>query len=376
MGTWRTERVFFSSKLYFDDLLAGLTSARHSIEFETYIFDDDELGTAICKQLMSAAGRGVRVKVMVDGFGSPRWMDLFFDALRKAGVEARVYHPLPLSALFTRAERYPSIGNFFRRLSTMNERNHRKVCIVDGVKAWTGGMNVSLRHFNWRDTGVFVEGDGVQNLSYAFFHAWERAWTPEREKLKKKRWLDLGSLVSQRLSRLNATRLARKIGYRKLLEQIANAKTRVWITNAYFVPPRRLLQTLRIAATCGTDVRVLVPKDPPDLFFIQWVSSALYFGLLNAGVRIFEYLPAPLHAKTSVIDNVVTIGTSNLNHRSLIHDLEVDVILESPKSIKEMIGQFDGDLKQSQEVTLQAWKVRPWRHRIVGRILLWFRYWI
>lgn len=373
--SWIKEEVFFEAERFFSHLEEHIFNAESSIELEAYIFNDDELGRRIADHLKAAAGRGVHVRVMVDGFGSPHWARDFLPGLAKAGVDARIYHPMPLSALSPYFEKYPSFTKFLKRISTMNERNHRKVCVVDRRMAWTGGMNISASHMSWRDTGVFIEGARVQGLLYAFGQTWQKAWSPRQVFHPSRRWRQFRRWVALNLVRLNSNYKARNLAYRDLLKRISAAKHRIWITNAYFVPPQRLRHALQAASRCNIDVKVLVPRKS-DVFFIRWISSALYFGLLTAGVKIFEYLPVPLHAKSLMIDDWAIIGTTNLNHRSIIHDLEVDVVLSTPKSTQALARQFEEDLKASKEVSLRDWKQRTWRERIAGRILLFFRYWI
>jgi cardiolipin synthase len=373
--SWDKEEVFFKAEPFFSDLEKGIASAESSVELETYIFNNDELGCRIAEQLKAAAARGVHVRVMVDGFGSPHWAQHFLSNLTKAGVEARVYHPTPLSALSPYFEQYPSVIKFFKRASTINHRDHRKVCIVDGRRAWTGGMNISASHILFRDTGVFIEGSRVQALLYAFRQAWQKAWSPRQVFHPKRRWRTLRRWITLSFVRINANRKTRRRTYNDLLQRIASANTRIWITNAYFVPPQRLRKALQEASKRGVDVRVLIPRKP-DIYFIRWVASALYFGLITAGVKIFEFLPATLHAKTLIIDEWATIGSTNLNHRSIIHDLEVDVVLTTTKSIEALANQFADDLKESKEISIQDWKRRSWGERLAGRLLLLFRYWI
>lgn len=372
---WVKEEIFFKADTFFSHLEKNLLEAETSIELETYIFDNDELGQRIADLLKTAARRNLRVKVMVDGFGSPHWAEHFLQDLTKAGVHARIYHPMPLSALSPYFQKHPSLANFFKRISTMNERNHRKVCIIDRNKAWIGGMNISALHSDWRDTGVFVQGDQVHNLLHAFRQAWQKAWSRRHVLYSPKRWRKFRRWVSLSVVRLNSNFNTRRTGYHDLLNRISTAKYRVWVTNAYFVPPRRLIHALRTASRNGVDVRVLVPKKS-DIFFIHWVSSALYYGLLKSGVKIFEYLPTPLHAKTLLIDEWATIGTTNFNHRSILHDLEVDIVLTAPQSLNALAHQFEEDLQSSQEISLLDWAQRSWTERLAGQILLPFRHWL
>ncbi|MCM2323553.1 MAG: phospholipase D-like domain-containing protein [Oligoflexia bacterium] len=149
----------------------------------------------------------------------------------------------------------------------------------------------------------------------------------------------------------------------------------MWITNAYFAPDILLARALRVAAWGGADVRVLVPKKS-DIFFMPWVTEAFYHHLLRAGVRVYEFLPSILHAKTLLIDDWGTIGSSNLNHRSLLHDLEADFVVGHHESIDALATLFEEDLRQSREIFLGEWKGLPLSRRMVAKILLFFRYFI
>jgi cardiolipin synthase len=155
--------------------------------------------------------------------------------------------------------------------------------------------------------------------------------------------------------------------------RLVGAQKRIWITNAYFVPDGSLLRVLSVVAREAVDVKVLVPAFS-DVVFMPWVASAFHLGLLKAGVRVFEYTGSVLHAKTMLIDDWGLIGSSNLNHRSLLHDLEVDIVIPNEDVRQAMEEQFVKDLESAKEITLENWDNRPFIERLIGRILLWVRY--
>jgi cardiolipin synthase len=173
--------------------------------------------------------------------------------------------------------------------------------------------------------------------------------------------------------RLNLRRAQRRENYLDLLVRILKSERRIWIENAYFVPDGSLVRALRTAAEAGVDVRIVVPA-VSDVFFIPWVTSAFHVGLLQAGVRIFEYTKGMLHAKTMLIDDWGLVGSSNLNHRSLLHDLEADLVLGAEDASRSLEEQFEVDCTDSREVTLRNWRERPWLERVLGRMLLWMRW--
>jgi cardiolipin synthase len=168
-------------------------------------------------------------------------------------------------------------------------------------------------------------------------------------------------------------RRERRENYLDLLLRISRAQHKIWITNAYFVPDGSLLRALSAAAMGGIDVRIIVPGFS-DVVFMPWIASAFHLGLLRAGVRIFEYRRSILHAKTLVVDTWGLVGSSNLNHRSLLHDLEIDVEVVTDEGRAALERHFSEDLESSVEVTLATWHNRPWIERTIGRMLLAFRY--
>lgn len=380
------EKVFHNGDSFFEGLLRDLESARTAIDFESYIFENDELGWRIARALKAAARKGVRVRLVVDGVGSPNFQADYLSTLLEAGVDCRIYHPFPWKLFWGRVSRLPSVRTFFTLLSKINQRNHRKVYLIDGQVAWLGSMNVSACHLEklsgssaWRDTGVRIEGERVAPLQAAFESAWNEAWAFRR----RRDWLSGGLKHWWRyrkhsvhpLVRLNDTAARREKIYRDLLRRIASARDKVWITSAYFVPRAGLVRALCQAARQGADVRILLPSEC-DVFFIPWVSSAFYKQLLDAGVHIYEYQDRMCHAKTLLIDNWATVGSTNLNHRSMIYDLEVDVVLTTHEGRRSIAEQYRIDLEHAREVRLAEWKKRPWLERLACRTLLLIKHWV
>jgi cardiolipin synthase len=161
------------------------------------------------------------------------------------------------------------------------------------------------------------------------------------------------------LVRLNTRRALRRENYLDLLVRILGAKRRIWIENAYFVPDGALIRALKVAAESGVDVKIVVPAIS-DVFFIPWVTAAFNLGLLRAGVKVFEYNKGMMHAKTVLIDDWGLVGSSNLNHRSLFHDLEADLVLADESACLS-------------QVTLDNWRSRPTLERLIGKVLLLFK---
>ncbi len=379
-GAWRDEEVFIDGDTYFERLLGAIESARHTIELEMYIFTNDPLALRFIEALRSAGQRGVVVRVLFDGVGSYGSIIANRDRLIESGVGVRVYHPVRFAPFFWRLLGLPRTSPLRRLFATLNRRNHRKVCIIDMREAWLGSMNISAVHSRalsgakaWRDTAIRVSGNGVRDLRRAF----ERVWYSSLERRRwsrARRWTARTVRYPERV-RLNWKSRQRRRNYRNVITRIKRAEGRVWITSAYFVPHGSLLRALAGAAARGVDVRLLVPRFS-DVFFMPWLGAYFYAPLLQGGVRIFEYLPAMLHAKSVLIDDWALVGTSNLNQRSLRHDLEVDIVLSKSSSLALLARAFDDDLKNAVELRPLDLSGRPWWQRWIARVGFMYRRWL
>jgi cardiolipin synthase A/B len=366
---WHKEVIFHDGDHFFSDLLLTIASAKEAIDLETYIFDRDQLGFSVISALGEAVARGVRVRVLLDGFGCAHWLLRHIAELRGRGVQVKVYHPLPWQV--SKLRFFSSLG--FNRLTkllwTVNRRNHRKCCIIDERIAFVGSMNISARHVSklygnkaWRDTSVRVEGAGVTYLQESF----ERLWNRRRIRYRREAYA---------LIRVNSNYFVRRRLYRDLIGRIVNSKRMVWIATPYFAPDILFLRALAYAALTKKDVRVLLPSRN-DVWFMKWMARAYYSVLLRFGVRVFEYYPSVLHAKILMVDDWAVVGSSNMNHRSLIHDFELDVILAKPESLKELRDQFIKDLQVSKEILFLRWKKRTLWMRFFEFLILRLRYWV
>lgn len=379
---WHVEDIYDDGDSFFSDLLLAIEESKSSIELESYIFDSDPLGEKVSTSLARAAARGVKVRIIVDAIGSPLWSNTFGSRLLENGASYQVFHRLPWSLQEDRSSsRKPRkssglVNRFLRRLRLANRRNHRKVVVVDGKVAFVGSMNISRVHLPslmgdkaWRDTSVRLEGPDVKILSADF----ERVWNPsDRRKLSAKRRL---LTYPSDLVRLNSSRTLRRRNYRELLRRLREAEHRIWITTPYFVPSRAIMRRLQLAARRGVDVRLLLP-DQSDVFFMPWVALSFSYALTDFGVRVYRFLPRVLHAKTALIDDWPVIGSSNLNARSLLHDLEADVVLTKPESIACLKQHFERDIEHSRELCRETMTRKEGFLHALGRVLLLFRYWL
>ena len=361
---------------YYQALLADILEAKQSIDLEVYIFAEDALGLKIANALAAAAKRGVKVRVLVDGVGTS-WGGEISILMEKAGVVTRVFHPLPwVLRHFLKTHMKTSLfSKMIYLIHKINKRNHRKTSLIDHEIAYVGSANMSRSHLSreangegFRDTTVRISGVNFQPLEVAFERAWHRYPLYER-----------ATFIFQKVKynsyfRLNDSWRRRRALYKEMLKRLSHSQKRIWITNAYFIPDSVLLKKLIQAARRGVEVKILLPYRS-DVFIYPLISAFFYTQLLKSGIEIFEYKPSVLHAKILMLDDWYCVGSSNLNYRSLRHDLEVDVNLQTQAAKIILEKQFMLDLDQAQKVDLEQIKQQPRYKKIFAWILLYLQYW-
>lgn len=380
---WDSIQLYFSGDEYFQHLVQAIDEAQDEIILESYIFEMDPVGLRLLKALTAAQSRGVRVQILVDGVGSFNWAWSLREYCQKNQLHFRIYHPIPVRLTFIRRISWKNLRRILFLLRKINKRNHRKVVLIDKRMAFLGSLNISQVHTQefmgkkaWRDTGIRVMGSPLTQLRKSCLEAWitarvERLLHPSslwrrRHKLRPR---------ADEVLRLNSSIRWRYALLRDLNRRLRRAQHRILITNAYFLPRRSVLRSLRKAAQRGVYVGLCLPavSDVPP---VRWASRSLYSRLLKAGVHIHEYQDRMMHAKTLVVDNWATVGSLNLNHRSLNHDLEVEVVLNQKEWVDPIVDQWDTDIKQSHQVTIEDLGNLGWMERIFARCAYWFRYWL
>jgi len=349
-------------------MLDAIRSAREQVLFEMYWFGSDKAGRRFGAVLREASARGVEVAVVYDAFGSLGADPAFFDELRAAGCRVHEFGP---------------IAPWRRRFKPEGvvRRDHRKILVVDGDIGFTGGINIGDPWLpveeggaGWRDDTVRVEGPAVRGLVACVLSAWRRAGggplLQTRRSEPATRTHDAGHRV--RVLGESYFRARRQIS-RAYVAELAQAKARAWVTNAYFVPDRAVRRGLRRAAERGVDVRVLVPGTS-DVEFVRIASRATWSSLLRSGVRLFEYQRGILHAKSAVIDGrFSTVGTYNLDYQSFRSNLEVNVAVVDESFGEQMEQSYLRDLRDSREVQVHEFNRRPFADRVVEQIAYRFR---
>jgi cardiolipin synthase A/B len=325
----------------YDDWIAEIGRAERWVHLENYIFEADKVGDRFAEALCEKAAEGVRVRVLYDWFGCLTTPRAFWRRLRSAGVEVRAVSP-PLSGT--------PLG--------VVRRDHRKLLVVDGTYASTGGVCISEgwlvtspeTGLPYRDTAVSVRGPAVADLDHAFAGTWAEAGEPlPDEECPSAEHIPAAGEESVRII-IQEPRRMRTLRMLQLLT--AGVEQRLWITDAYFLSMPILSQSLMAAARDGVDVRVLVPATN-DLALVGALSRTGYRQFLEEGVRIFEYGGPMIHAKTLVADGWWSkVGSTNLNLSSLYANWEIDLVAEDPGFASKMEQLFEEDLAGAREVRL------------------------
>lgn len=337
-----------------EQMFLAIQNARQHIHLSTYIFNDDVIGHRLMALLVERANAGVQVRVLYDAFGS-------------AGANLRLF--------FWRQRHVPNLqiigfsqANMLKRKFQLNLRNHRKILVVDGTLAFTGGVNfhdVYLSRANAPGTIDYhfrILGPAVLELQYTFLRDWYYMTDEPAEKLLAKEFFPapehMGD-VAVRLQNSGPTRAETGAALDTFFAAINLARKQILIVTPYFVPPEPLILALRQAAYRGVDVKVLVPaiNNHPTL---QLASQALYASLLLSGIRIFEREPPFIHAKASIIDDAVAIiGSANFDPRSLFLNYETNLVAFDSRFAAQLKAAVLNDITHSQEILYAEWRRRP-----------------
>jgi cardiolipin synthase len=333
---------------FYPAMLQAIRDARDTINFETYIFEPDEIGQQFLDAFKERARAGVQVRLLIDGFGGMKLKRRYRDDLTKAGVKVYRFRPFGL-----------------RNLVRIYRREHRRATVIDGQIGFTGGAaiskkwkgNVTNTH-EWRDSMTRVTGPLVAGIQSAFAENWAYC---TGEVLAGPRFfpsVEPGpgicgvSVVSSPSDSLQPIRLLFWLSF-------SNARKRLWICNSYFIPDRRLRDAVVERSRQGVDVRVLVPGNHTDAVPVQAAGQSYYEELLRAGVRIFEFQPAMMHAKTVVIDSAWSIvGSANMDERSMELNEENVLGIADQAFARSIEEGLLSDYSRSTEIKLEEWRKR------------------
>jgi cardiolipin synthase len=371
----------------YKSMFEALQAARSHIHLEMYIIEDDEVGQRFADALIAKRKQGVQVVLIYDSVGSLATPKEYFQRLQDAGVDTLEFNPVnPLAA---------------KAGWQLNQRNHRKLLIVDGKVAFLGGINISGVYSSgsltagsrssakktdgektdkrdqrpWRDTQIRVEGPVVAELQKTFIEAWQKQKNeppptknpfPPLKPEGKETVRVVAGWADETVSAVYVT----------LLSAINSAESEILLTIAYFVPDPQLMGALKDASKRGVDVKIILPSYT-DFWAVFHAGRSHYDELLEAGVKIYERQDRVLHAKTALVDGVwSTIGSTNLDWRSLLHNHELNAVVLGTEFGAQMHAMFERDLAASQQITLEQWRKRPIAHRLKEAAARMWAYWL
>jgi len=349
--------IFSYGKEKFETLIQDLRNAQHHIHFQYYIFEDDEIGEKVKSVLMQKASDGVEVRVLYDDVANWKTKNRFYNEMQDSGVEITAYLRVHFP-LFT---------------SRVNYRNHRKIVVIDGKIGYIGGMNVADRYLKdtWKDMHLRLTGKGVLALQSTFLIDWassgkpvlsDKIYFPENPVLTNNiLQIATGGPINPWRTLLQAT-----------LQILSNAKKYVYIQTPYFLPTDALLQILQSTALSGVDVRLMVPIKS-DTHFVNTAARSYFSDIMRAGVKIYLYKPAFLHAKMMVVDDFITVvGSANMDFRSFEHNFEVNAYLYDKAMAVKMKRLFLEDQQNCKQITLREWRKRPYSEKIKESVMRMF----
>lgn len=341
--------VLTNARDTYEAILEQLDQASHHIHMDYYTIRDDEIGSRFLRVLTRKAREGVEVRVVYDGIGSLHLGEAYLNELRLAGVRASCFLP-------------PRIAFYDRKL---NYRNHRKIVVVDGKVGFIGGINIGDEYLGkdpklgfWRDTHMQLKGDSVYYLQELFMNDWAFAakeeldsevYMPHHNCEGDERVLIVPSKPGQHNHKIIEVMFA----------AITAASSRIFITTPYFIPDPSLVMALRTAALSGVDVRLIIPGIA-DSKLVLLATLSYIQDMLDAGVKVYRYEKGFVHAKVMIVDRMLaTVGTANVDMRSLLSNFELNAVLFDEGTINRLEADFMEDIRNSRELERHSFLNRP-----------------
>ena len=349
----------------FPAMLAAIRGAECSIAFETYIYWSGDIGDAFAEALAERARAGVAVHVLLDWVGSGRMSDRLLDELRASGAQVERYHP----------PRWFGLGR-------MNNRTHRKLLVVDGRIAFTGGVGIADQwngHAqdpeHWRDTHFRFEGPVVAQAQAAFMDNWMKTTgvvfhgTDYFPRVAPLEGLDGDGIAQVFSGSPNEGSGSMELMY---LLAIQSATRSIRLSSSYFVPDASAIRELVEAKQRGVAVQIIVPGGHIDTQLVRSASKHMWGPLLAAGIEIHEYQPTMFHVKVMIVDEyLVSVGSTNFDDRSFHLNDESNLNVYDKAFGEEQVAVFEDDLRLARRVTFEAWKRRPAWEKVTERIAWW-----
>lgn len=347
-------QVMTSGQDMFTALIHDLQNARHHIHMEYFYFRKDKTGKHIREILMRKAAEGVKVRFIYENIANIDISPRFYYQMRKSGVEVLPFSKASLPAI--------------RR--NLNNRDHRKITVIDGEIGYTGGMNIGDRYaFDWRDTHLRITGQGVYGLQYNFLHMWFESGGGIPDDIQL--YFPHTGVFTENLMQVVPEAPNSPWPYMLLasVNIVSNAKRYIYIQTPYYMPDDSLLQALKAAALGGVDVRVMVARKA-DIFFMDPAIHSYYEESLEAGIRIYELTDTFIHAKTMVVDDYISvIGSSNMDQRSLELSFEINTYMYDEEMARHNRHIFITDTEKCREVLMEKWQRRPWWRKLIESVM-------
>jgi cardiolipin synthase len=342
----------------FPAMLAAIRSAKRTVCFETFIYWSGSVGREFADAFCERARAGVKVHVVLDWVGSGKMDASMQETMTRAGVQVVKYHPL----------RWYSLGR-------LNNRTHRKLLIVDGRVGFTGGVGIADNWLgdaqdpdHWRDSHFRLEGPAVAQMQAAFMDNWMETCAQVLHGEEYFPELQPAGTQAAQLFKSSADDASESVRLMYLLS-ISSAAKDVRIANAYFVPDSLAVSTLVAARRRGVKVEIIVPNRHIDSKLVRRASRSLWGPLLEAGVAIYEYQPTMFHVKVVIVDEVWTsVGSTNFDNRSFRLNDEANLNILDAGFAEGQAKVFEEDMAKSRQVTLEEWRRRPWRERVIERL--------
>lgn len=348
-------QLVYSGNDYFDKLIQLIRSAKSIIHFQTYIFDNDETGRLIADELKLSAGRGVKIYMLLDAFGSKELSKKFITDLQQAGVRLRFFAPL-----------------FSRNTINLGRRMHHKIVVIDDHMALIGGINISNKYRGtetqaaWLDYAILIKGDVCEKASKICSAILNRRF-PIALKQEKKNSGENNALV--RFRQNDRLRGKRQIS-RGYILAIKNAKKSIVFVSSYFLPGRRILRALRKTARRGVQITIILSANS-DIILFGKATTHLYTSLLKEGIHIYEWQNSVLHGKIAMVDEQwVTIGSFNLNYLSALSSIELNVEAMDTTLVNELKQHIEAIIQNGcKEIDYEVYqKENTWQKRFVNML--------
>ena len=341
--------MFSDGKDFFRSLMKDIKAAKYSIDIEFYIIKPDFIGQRLLKLLTDKAKEGVQVRLLIDALGSRRISDRKLKDFIDAGGKVEYFFKPKFKYL-----------NF-----DLNYRNHRKVVVIDNKYGYIGGFNIAKEYLGfkkkfgyWRDTHLRIVGNSVQDLKAIFLMDWsvERGEKPDFDEIDFYSENTKSDIAVQIV--MSGPDSVKEQIKRSMMRMITFAGEKIYLQTPYFVPDRVMLESLKMAAQSGVDVKIMIPC-MPDHPFVYWANYSYCGELIKSGARVFRYENGFLHAKTLVVDGEVsTVGSANFDVRSFRLNFEANAFVYDKELANKMEKTFEDDMKLSTEVTLEDYESR------------------